>query len=31
MHGLAQLASDGLFVKHDDLAEIARYTLQRLR
>ena len=31
MHGLAQLAADGLFVKRDDLAEIARYTLQRLR
>ena len=31
MHGLAQLAADGLFVKHDDLAEITRYTLQRLR
>lgn len=31
MHGLAQLAADGLFVKRDDLAEVARYTLQRLR
>ncbi|WP_298184359.1 TetR/AcrR family transcriptional regulator [uncultured Pseudomonas sp.] len=31
MHGLAHLASDGLFVKHDDLAEIARYTIARFR
>lgn len=31
MHGLAQLAADGLFVKREDLAEIAGYTLQRLR
>ena len=31
MHGLAQLAADGLFVKREDLAEIASYTLQRLR
>ncbi|WP_071870536.1 TetR/AcrR family transcriptional regulator [Atopomonas hussainii] len=31
MHGLAKLASDGLFVKREDLAEIARYTLARFR
>lgn len=31
MHGLAKLASDGLFVKREDLAEIARYTLARFK
>lgn len=31
MHGLAKLAGDGLFVKREDLAEIARYTLARFR
>lgn len=31
MHGLAHLAADGLFVKRDDLAEIARYTIARFR
>lgn len=31
MHGLAHLSSDGLFVKRDDLAEIARYTIARFR
>ena len=29
MHGLAHLASDGLFVKREDLAEIARYMIAR--
>lgn len=31
MHGLAHLASDGLFVKREDLADIARYTVARFR
>ncbi|MCJ8169162.1 TetR/AcrR family transcriptional regulator [Atopomonas sediminilitoris] len=31
MHGLAKLASDGLFMKREDLADIARYTLARFR
>ncbi len=29
LHGMAQLAADGVFVKRDDLAEIARYSLAR--